>query len=64
MYTTIEMKSLVSKKIAIARINAIHARRVDLSKPTPVRIETCRASGDKHLRYLRLAAREFGWSPT
>jgi hypothetical protein len=62
MYSTIEKKSLVSKKIAIARINAIHARRVDLSKPTPVRIETCRASGVKRVRSLALAGKEFGWS--
>ena len=61
MYGTIEKKSLVSKKIAIARINAIHSRRVDLSKPTPVRIETCRASGVERVRYLTSAAKEFGW---
>ena len=31
----IEKKSLVSKKIAIARIIAIYSCRVDLSKPAP-----------------------------
>jgi hypothetical protein len=62
MHSTIEKKSLVIKKIAIARTNAIRSCRVDLSKPAPVRIETCRASGDKRIRYLTLAAKEFGWS--
>ena len=50
----IEKKSLVSKRIAIARINAIHSCRVDLSKPAPVRIEPCRASGGKNVKYLTL----------
>jgi hypothetical protein len=53
MYSTMEKKSLVSKKIAIARINAIHACRIDLSKPAPVRVETCRrASGDTPVKYM------------
>jgi hypothetical protein len=37
----IEKKSLVSKKAATATIIAINSRRVDLSKPAPVRAETC-----------------------
>ena len=34
-----EKKSLVSKKNAHA--SKINSRRVDLSKPAPVRVETC-----------------------
>jgi hypothetical protein len=50
----IEKKSLVSKKIAIARINAIHSCRIDLSKPAPVRVEACRKAGGSNLIYLTL----------
>jgi hypothetical protein len=37
----IEKKSLVNNKVAAATIIDIHSRRVDLSKPAPVRVETC-----------------------
>jgi hypothetical protein len=36
----IEKKSLVSKKAAAATICVINSRRMDLSKPAPVRVET------------------------
>jgi hypothetical protein len=36
----IEKKSLVNHKVAAATIIDIHSR-VDLSKPAPVRVETC-----------------------
>jgi uncharacterized protein YpuA (DUF1002 family) len=48
----IEKKSLVSKKIAVTRINAIqsiNSRRIDLSKPAPVRVETC-----THIKYMEI----------
>jgi hypothetical protein len=45
-----EKKSLVGKKTAPA--SKSDSRRVDLSKPAPVRVETCRASGDKRVKYL------------
>jgi hypothetical protein len=49
----IEKKSLVNKKVAAATIIAINSRRVDLSKPAPVRVETCRrASGDTLVKYM------------
>jgi hypothetical protein len=35
-----EKKSLVRKKAAAATIIAINTRRMDLSKPAPVRVET------------------------
>jgi hypothetical protein len=50
------------RRIGIARMDAIHAYRADLTKPAAVRLETCRASGDKRVRYLRLPASEIGWS--
>jgi hypothetical protein len=37
----IEKKSLVSKKAAAATICVVNSRRMDLSKPEPVRVETC-----------------------
>ena len=49
----IEKKSLVNNKVGAATIIAINSRRVDLSKPASVRVETCRASGDKQVIYLR-----------
>jgi hypothetical protein len=52
----IEKKSLVGKMAATAsKPNFIHSRfRVDLSKPAPVRVQTCmmRASGDKRVKYM------------
>jgi hypothetical protein len=36
----IEKKSFVNKKVAAATIIPINSRRVDLSKPEPVRVET------------------------
>jgi hypothetical protein len=52
-----EKKSIVCKKTAP---KSKSSRRVDLSKPAPVRVETCRASGDKRVKSL-LTAEEFGW---
>jgi hypothetical protein len=44
-----EKKSLVSKKNAPAsKSNSIHSRCVDLSKPAPARVETCRKAGGGH----------------
>jgi hypothetical protein len=40
-----ESKSLVNKKNVPASQN--NSRRVDLSKPPPVRVELCKASGEK-----------------
>ncbi len=37
----IEKKSLVSKKAAAATIIAINSRRMDLTRPAPVRVEMC-----------------------
>lgn len=54
IYTPIEMKPLGSKKVAAAKIiaiNSIYARRVDLSKPAPVRVLTGAASG-KHRKVI------------
>jgi hypothetical protein len=49
----IEKKSLVNKKVATATNFAVNSRRVDLSKPAPVRVETCRrASGDTRVKYM------------
>ena len=48
----IEKKSLVSKRAAAATIIAINSRRVDLSRPAPVRVELCKASGEKRGKYM------------
>jgi hypothetical protein len=45
----IEKKSLVSKRIAIAKINTIKSRCVDLAKPAPSRELTTTCSG-KHIK--------------
>ena len=54
MNSTMEKKSLVGKKNAPAsKSNSLHSRRVDLSKPAPARVETCRrASGDSPVKYM------------
>jgi hypothetical protein len=49
----IEKKSLVNKKVAAATIVAINSRRVDLSKPAPVRLLAACSSG-KHIKRLVL----------
>jgi hypothetical protein len=43
-----EKKSLVGKKNVPA--SKSNSQRVDLSKPAPVRVELCRASGDKRVK--------------
>jgi hypothetical protein len=49
----VEKKSLVNNKVAAATIIDIHSRRVDLTRPAPVRVETCRrASGDTRVKYM------------
>jgi hypothetical protein len=45
-----EKKSLVSKKNVPA--SKTDSRRVDLSKPAPVRVELCKASGEKRGKYM------------
>jgi hypothetical protein len=48
MYSPIEKKLLGSKKVATAKIiaiNSIYARRLDLSRPAPVRVLTDAALG-------------------
>ncbi len=50
----IEKKSLISKTTPPAsRIIAINSRRVDLSKPTPVRVLAACSSG-KHIKNVTL----------
>jgi hypothetical protein len=46
-----EKRSLVSKKNAPA--SKSNPRSVDLSKPAPARVETCRNTGKNPLVYLR-----------
>ncbi len=52
----IEKKSLFSKMAApAAKSNSIHSRRVDLSKPAPVRVQAAaiRKAGGTPLIYLQ-----------
>jgi hypothetical protein len=55
MYSTMEKKSLVSKKTApVSKSNSIQSRHIDLSRPALDRLLTCmlRASGDKRVKYM------------